>query len=99
MEISSRFDRSFFNLKTKKLLYFMWSAKRGGGGSETLTTKIRWAGPKCFVNIPYLLSIYSLVTLEKFGFLKKIMVELIKSINTSIINLLRRDLACVRKCC
>ena len=45
----------------------------------------------------YLLSIYSLVALEKRLPIKKMMVELIKSTNTSITNLLRRDLQRVRK--
>lgn len=45
----------------------------------------------------YLLSIYSLVTLEKLGLIKNIMVELVKSIDTSITNHLRSDLARVRK--
>ena len=40
----------------------------------------------------------SLVTLEKFR-LKKNMVELKKSVNTSIVNLLKHDLAHARKCC
>lgn len=44
-----------------------------------------------------LLSIYSLVTLERLGLIKNIMVELVKSINTSITNHLRSDLARVRK--
>ena len=45
----------------------------------------------------YLLILYSLVTLEKFGLIEKVMAELKKSSNTSITNLLRRDLARVRK--
>ena len=45
----------------------------------------------------YLLSIYSFATLETLGLIKKIMVELIKSITTSITNLLRRYLIHVRK--
>lgn len=44
-----------------------------------------------------LLSIYSLVNLEKLGLIKNIMVELVKSIDTSITNHLRSDLARVRK--
>ena len=41
----------------------------------------------------YLLSIFSLVTLEKFALIKKCMIELMKSINTLTANLLRCDLA------
>ena len=41
----------------------------------------------------YLLSIFSLVTLEKFALIKQCMIELMKSINTLIANLLRCDLA------
>ena len=47
----------------------------------------------------YLLSIYSLVTFEKLGLTEKIMTKLIKSINNYITNLLRCDLARVRKSC
>ena len=47
----------------------------------------------------YLLSVYSIVTFEKLGLTEKIMVKLIKSINTYITNLLRYDLARVRKSC
>ena len=45
----------------------------------------------------YLLPTFNLVTLEKFVLTKKCQAELIASINTSITNRLRCDLARVRK--
>ena len=48
-----------------------------------------------------LLSIFSLATLEKFVFVKKVYdrINIMKSIYTSIVNLTKRDLARVRKIC
>ena len=54
MEVSSKFEACFFELKCHKIFIFLCGLVReeGRGGSETLTTKIRQAGPKHFVDIP-----------------------------------------------
>ena len=41
MEIPNRFERSFFNLKNKKLLYFVWTTNRGG------RERVKAEGAKC----------------------------------------------------
>ena len=40
IEISNKFKLCFLNLRIKKTLYFVWSAKRREGGGETITHKI-----------------------------------------------------------
>ena len=49
--------------------------------------------------LSYLLSISAFLLLKSLFSLKKCMTELMKSTNTSTTNLIRRDLARVRKIC
>ena len=56
------------NSKIKKILHFLWGPLRGEEGrSKILTTKIHYAGPKRFVDVPLILPVYFNTTLEEYN--------------------------------